>query len=179
MKIQNLADTLTADPAAFTEYDTFKRDNAPYLIDEYFITETAVSDYEIRVSVLDEDQNPIVTGVVDIYDDMAEAKRQIAFVGALTTRFRDTFTDAQLRALLDSYDLFVANAQVPENYYTENFDDLRLVQQVINYVIFSGKDVEEFFAVPTHTRKNQRTDFSQNRFRKIATEIAEKFQAAS
>jgi hypothetical protein len=51
---------------------------------------------------LSEDQNPIVTAVVDIYDDVTEAERQIAFVGSLSNRFRQNITDAQLKAILDS-----------------------------------------------------------------------------
>lgn len=177
MKIQNLVDTLTADRAAFTEYDTFKRDNAPFLIDEYFMTRTEVSDYEIRISVLDYDQNPVVTAVVDIYDDIDEAERQLAFVGAFPDSFRQNMTDAQLGALLDSYETFVAAARFPKSYYTENFDDLRLVQKAVGYVV-NGGEAEAFFAVPEPTRKNRRTDYSQHPFRAVAEQIAQMVQDA-
>jgi hypothetical protein len=176
MKIQNLADTLTADPAAFGEYETFKRDNVPFLIEEYFMTRTPIDEYRLRISVLDEDQNPIVTGVVDIYDDLEEAERQIAFVGALASRFRDWFTDAQLRTMLDCYDLFMAKAQFPVG--REDFTDLRMVSYALDYAIHSGKDVEELFAPATHTRKNKRTDWSGHRFRAVATQITNAVVAA-
>lgn len=176
MKIKNLAATLTANPAVFGEYATSKRDNGPFLPDEYFMTLTPIEEYEIRISVLDEDQNPIVTGLVDVYDDLEEAKRQMAFVGALTSRFRERFSDAQLRAMLDCYDLFMAEAQFPVG--REDFDDLRMVSYAINYVTYNGKDVEELFAPPSHTRKNKRTDWSGHRFRAVATQITNAVQAA-
>lgn len=179
MKIQNLADSLTADPAAFSprhEYDRWKTHNAPFLIEEYFITENDVDEYTIRVSVRDEDQNPVVTGVVDVYDDMESAKLQLAYVASLIPARAPQFSDAQLRALLDTYELFTSAAQFPEG--REDFTDLRMVQYSISYVLHSGKDIEELFAVPVPRRKTTPTDYSQHRMRAVATAIVRKFQAA-
>lgn len=147
------------------------------MIDEYFITHVALDDYTTRVSILDEDQNPIVTAVVDILDDPEEAERQMAFVGSISDSFRQNISDAQLRAILDGYDLFVAEAQFPTS-RTQDFDDLRLLQSLIKF-LHRGGMVEDFFAPPVVTRKNRATDYSQNRFRSVATQIANNFLLAS
>lgn len=178
MKIQNIAETITADAEKFalqSERTVSKRNNGPFLIDEYFITHVSLDDYRTRISVLDEDQNPIVTAVVDIYDDVAEAERQIAFVGSLSNRFRQNITDSQLRAILDSYELFEATAEFPAS-PDQDFDDHRLLKNVFS-VMYQGGTVEGFF-YPTISRKNRATDYSQHKFRKVATEIANKFRAA-
>lgn len=177
MVIQNVRDSITANPKAFLPKESYKRNNGPFLIDEYFMTKTAVSDYTTQVSVLDEDQNPIVTVEVDIYDDMDEVERQLAFVAALADPFRENITDRQLQAILDKYDLFMEHAQFPAS-PSEDFDDLRLVKTVIAHVRH-GRTVEAFFAVPEPHRKKTRTDYSQNRFRMVATEIVEALQAAA
>lgn len=179
MKIQNVVETITANPEKFDTHLTrtvSKRNNDPFLIDEYFITHIALDDYTTRVSVLDEDQNPIVTAVVDILDDIDEAERQIAFVGSISTRFRQNITDAQLRTILDSYELFVAKADFPIS-SAQDFDDLRLLQNVFS-VIYQGGTVKGFFT-PTATRKGRATDYSQHKFREVATEIANNFLLAS
>lgn len=179
MKIHNIAETITANAEKFETHrnrTVSKRNNDPFLIDEYFITHIALDDYTTRVSVLDEDQNPIVTAVVDILDDIDEAERQIAFVGSISNRFRQNITDAQLRAILDSYELFTAKAEFPTS-LTQDFDDLRLLKNLFS-VIYQGGTVEGFFA-PKTTRKNRATDYSQHKFRAVATEIANKFLRAS
>jgi hypothetical protein len=175
MIIQNLADSITANPEFFSEWDTHKRNNVPLLADEYFIVHTAVDDYSTRISVLDEDQNPIVTAVVDVYDDHEEAELQLSFVGSISDTFLEDITDAQLRAILEGYDLFMAEAQFP---VSGDFDDLRLLKNLFRY-LQCGKTVEEYFTPPAATRKNSWPDRSQNRFRATATAIAELFQAAS
>lgn len=177
MKIQTVADTITAKPEAFGNWDTLKSHNAPFLIEEYYIATQQVSDYETRIAVLDEDQNPIVTALIDVYDDFEEAKLQLAFVAALSDRFRQDATDAQLKELLESYELFVENAQFPKDRFAD-FDDLRLVTNLMGYLRI-GKTPEDFFAAPKATRKYTPTDYSQDRFRAVATEIANKFIAAS
>lgn len=180
MKIQNIAETITANAEKFETHlnrTVSKRDNAPFLIDEYFITHVALDDYTTRVSVLDEDQNPIVTAVIDILDDSEEAERQMAFVGSISDSFRQNISDAQLRAILDGYELFVAEAQFPTS-RTRDFEDLRLVQSLLRF-LHRGGTIEEFFAAPAATRKNRATDYSQNRFRSVATQIANTFLLAS
>ena len=179
MKIQNIADTITANPEAFalqSERTVSKRNNDPYLIDEYFITHVSLDDYRTRISVLDEDQLPIVTAVVDIYDDIAEAERQLAFVGSISNRFRENITDAQLRAILGNYDIFVENAEFPTS-PRQDFDDLRLVQFLFS-VLYQGGTIDGFFT-PTVTRKRHSTDYSQHKFREVATRIANDFLNAS
>lgn len=176
MKIQNVADTISNDPALFTErgmWDSWKSHNSAYLVEEYIVAHTALNDYEIRIEVLDEDQLPLATAVVDIYDDLDEAKLQVSFVAGILPR-RYGISEAQVKALHDSYDLFVANAEFPTD-RTQDFHDYRLVQRVISYVLHSGKDVDDFFAAPAPTRKRTFTDNSQHPFRAVATEIARKF----
>lgn len=175
MAIQNLANTITADPAAFGTWDTYKSHNAPFLVEEYYIVTQKTNDYETRIAVLDEDQLPIVTAVVDVYDDIEEAKRQLAFVASISDHFRHRITDAQLVALLSSYDLFVSNATFPNG--REDFHDLRLVKNLI-WAIDHGRMPEDYFAVPTPRRKRVPTDYSQHPFRATATKIAEAFIAA-
>lgn len=176
MKIQNIANTITADRAAFVkEWDTLKSHNAPFLIEEYYIATLEVSEYDVRVAVLDEDQIPVVTAVVDIYDNMDEAKRQLAFVGSIAQYITNP-TDAQLVALLDSYEFFVDNATFPEG--REEFEDHRLVKNLMGYVNH-GNALEKYFTVPEHTRKHRYADFSQHPFRAAATQIVEKVVAAS
>lgn len=177
MIIQNLAATITVDRAAFGSFDTFKRDNAPFLIDEYFITRTALTEYETRISVLDFDQNPVVSGVVDVYDDIDEGERQLAFVGALVNVLSLDVKDFQLRALLGCYDLFTEQARFPVVRFGD-FDDLRLVQRLIAFVQRGGT-VEDFFAIPVATRKRQPADYSAHPFRAVAAKIAEAFLLAS
>lgn len=175
-KIQNLADSLTTNASAFTlPYDTCKSHNKPFLIEEFYITETVVDDYTIRIAVLDEDQNPILAGDVDIYDVMGEAKLQLAYVASLISVGGRNSSDAQVRALLDTYELFDSSAQYPAD--NEDFDDLRTVQQVMRFVLHTGKDADEFFAVPAARRKTTPMDYSKSRFRAVATEIVRKFQA--
>lgn len=179
MKINNIAETITANAEKFETHrnrTVSKRDNDPFLIDEYFITHIALDDYTTRVSVLDEDQNPIVTAVVDILDDIDEVERQLAFVSSISDSFRQNITDAQLRAILDCYDLFVAEAQFPTS-QTRDFEDLRLLQNLLRF-IHRGGTIEEFFAAPAATRKNRATDYSQNQFRSVATQIANNFLLA-
>lgn len=179
MKIQNVVETITANAEKFDTHlsrTVSKRNNAPFLIDEYFITHIALDDYTTRVSVLDEDQNPIVTAVVDILDDIDGAERQIAFVGSISNRFRQNITDAQLRAILDGYELFEAKAEFPTS-PTQDFDDHRLLKNLFS-VLYQGGTVEGFFT-PTVTRKNRATDYSQHKFREVATKIANKFLLAS
>lgn len=185
MKIQNIADTITADPADFVWDDTttFKFFNRPFLIEEYYITETSVSDYQTRVSVLDEDKNPVVTAVVDIYDDLDEAKRQLAFVGSLTNNFRHGVTsDARLRSLLDSYGLFMEKTTIPEDprVFYHGFEDLQLLGKVIDYVKLD-RDAEDFFAPHKLSRKNgnRQTDYTVHPFRETAIQIANAFRNAS
>lgn len=180
MKTQILPNTLTADPDAFGVYETFKRNNEPFLIDEYFITRTRLDDYETRVSVLDEDQNPIVTAVVeDVYANMEAAEHELAFVGAIASQFRfgPRLSDAQLLSLKNNYELFLVNATFPSERYPD-FQDLILVKKLIGHVQRGGS-VEEFFTPPVHTRKNVRTDYSIHPFREVATTIAKDFVAAS
>lgn len=180
MKIQNIVKTITANPEEFytsSDCKVSKRDNAPFLIDEYFITHKTIDDYTTRISVLDEDQNPIVTAVVDILDDHEEAERQMAFVGSISDRFRHNITDAQLKAILDGYELFVAEAKFPTS-HTQDFDDLNLLKNLFSS-LHRGRTPEEFFSSPAETRKNRATDYSQNRFRAVATQIANIFLAAS
>ena len=182
MIIQNLMDTLTGVDIDFDHkaYDFFKRDNAPYLIDEYFITHTKLSEYETRVAVLDEDQNMIASAVVDIYDDIAEAERQLAFVASLSSSsVRNAATVAQLKAMLAFYDEFVASAAVPKDYYREDFEDLRVVQRAVSYV-HAGMTVEQVFTVRPATRKRQFTDYYANhRFRPLAEKIAQAYLDAA
>lgn len=178
MKIQNIADTITADPEEFalqSERTVSKRNNDPFLIEEYFITHVSLDDYRTRISVLDEDQLPIVTAVVDIYDDIAESERQLAFVGGIADFCDRNLTDAQLHALLDCYDLFVENADFPTSRH-QDFDDLRLVQ-FLSRVIYRGGSVKGFFT-PVVTRKNHANDYSQHKFREIATQIVNQFLLA-
>lgn len=179
MKIQNIADTITADPEAFalqSEWTVNKRNNEPFLIEEYFIRRVSLDDYRTRISVLDEDQLPIVTAVVDIYDDIEEAERQLAFVGGVADFCDRNLTDAQLNALLDCYDLFVEKADFPTS-RNQDFDDLRLVQ-FLSRVVYRGGTVEGFFT-PVITRKNHSKDYSQHKFRETATQIVNRFLPAS
>lgn len=176
MKIQNLANTITADPAVFGEWEALKSHNPPFLIEEYYIATMQISDYETRISVLDEDQLPIVTAVVDVYDDLDEAKRQLAFVGSIADHFRERITDAQLRSLLESYEFFMENATFPVG--REEFEDHRLVKLLVWYVE-RGYSPEQYFAVPEPHRKKRPVDLSQHPFRAVATKIANDFIAAS
>lgn len=174
--IQNVADTISNDPALFTErgmWDSWKSHNPLYLVEEYIVAHTALNDYEIRIEVLDEDQLPLATAVVDIYDDLEEAKLQVSYVAGLLPR-QNGVSEAQVKALHESYDLFVANVSFPTE-PRQDFHDYRLVQRAISYVMHSGKDVDEFFAAPASTRKRTFTDNSQHPFRAVATEIARKF----
>lgn len=177
--IQNVADTISNDPALFTErltWDSWKSHNPLYLVEEYIVAHTAINDYEIRIDVVDEDQLPLATAVVDVYDDLDEAKLQVSFVAGLLPRRYDV-SEAQVKALHDSYELFVSNAKFPTE-SRQDFHDFRLVQQVINYVMHSGKDADQFFAVSAPTRKRTVVDNSQHPFRVVATEIARKFVEA-
>lgn len=91
----------------------YSRGTLNFVPTEFFTAVKRVDDYNIRVAILDEDQLPLATAVIDLYDNPQETAQALGFASYFIDDYSNRPNKAQLEVLLKYYTRYGNEFEMP------------------------------------------------------------------